>query len=93
MLIKECAQITRVLTFNHGMIDYGLSFLNSQIIVNPYGNQILITLRGCLVFVFPSSITLFPSPITQNMWVPWLSSLFGFCFQFLFPSLNSLIFE
>ena len=49
--------------------------------------------RGCLVFVFLSPITLFPSSITQNIWVPWLRSLFDFCFQFLFPSLNSLICE
>ena len=39
-----------VLTFNHGMIDYGLSFLNSQIIVNLYGNQIMITLIVALLF-------------------------------------------
>ena len=30
---------------------------------------------------FPSLITLFPSPITQNWWVPWL---FGFVFSFCF---------
>ena len=34
-------------------------------------------LRGCLDFQFPS-------PITQNMWVPWLNGLFGDVFSFCF---------
>ena len=41
-------------------------------------------LRGCLDFVFPSPITLFTSPIAQNMWVPGLNSLFGDVFSFCF---------
>ena len=40
-------------------------------------------IRGCLVFVFPS-------PITQNMWVPWLNGLFEDVFSFCF---HKLIFE
>ena len=43
------------------------------------------TLRGYLDFQFPSPITLFPSLITQNWWVPRLSNMFGcvssFCFH------------
>ena len=35
---------------------------------------------GCLAFVFPS-------PITQNMWVPWLNGLFGDVFSFCFHHL------
>ena len=34
-------------------------------------------LNGCLDFQFPS-------PITQNMWVPWLNGLFGDVFSFCF---------
>ena len=34
-------------------------------------------LRGYLIFVFSS-------PITQNMWVPWLNGLFGNVFSFCF---------
>lgn len=41
-------------------------------------------LRWCLDFVFPSSITLFPSPTTQNMWVPQKKSWFRFIFCFCF---------
>ena len=37
-------------------------------------------IRGCLVFVFPS-------PITQNMWVPWLNGLFEDVFSFCFHNL------
>ena len=40
--------------------------------------------RACLDFQFPSPITLFLSPITQNMWVPWLNGLFGGVFSFYF---------
>ena len=41
-------------------------------------------LRGCLDFQFPLPITLFPSPITQNMWVPWLTSVFDIVSSFYF---------
>ena len=42
-------------------------------------------LTCCLVFIFPSPISLFPLPITQNKWDPPQESLFGcvssFCFH------------
>ena len=47
----------------------------------------LYNIGGCLVFVFSLPITLFPSPITQNMWVPRLRNLFGIVFSFCFHHL------
>ena len=43
-----------------------------------------IEFRGCLGFVFPSLITLFPSPIAQKQWDTWLRSVFGIVSNFCF---------
>ena len=42
-------------------------------------------IKCSLDFQFPSLIILFSSPITQNWWVPWLSSVFRCVSSFCLP--------
>ena len=66
---------------NAKVLDWTLFILGLS---NPYSDNIENYLGAIWICCFPSPITLFSSPITQNWWIPWLKGLFEFVFSFCF---------